>query len=258
VTTALIGAETVLLVLLLVLVAGLLRSHAEILRRLGPPGEDGDQLSGDRGAPARLPGAPARLPGATARLPGAPARLPGATAPEIAGATPSGDLVRLSFGGGGVPTLIAFLSSGCASCAGFWSELGRGALPGGAQPVIVTRSADRESPSRLRSLARTAIPVVLSSQAWEDYRVPGSPYFVLVDREVRGEGVATSWDALAGLLADAVADSAAGGGAGAAGGGDGAAVGGDGAAGDRIEQRLAAAGVLPGDPTLYPGRSKSG
>jgi hypothetical protein len=244
VTTALIGAETVLLVLLLVLVAGLLRSHAEILRRLGPPGEDGDQLSGDRGAPARLPGAPARLPGA-------PARLPGAPAPEIAGATPSGDLVRLSFGGGGVPTLIAFLSSGCASCAGFWSELGRGALPGGAQPVIVTRSADRESPSRLRSLARTAIPVVLSSQAWEDYRVPGSPYFVLVDREVRGEGVATSWDALAGLLADAVADSAAGGGAGAA-------VGGDGAAGDRIEQRLGAAGVLPGDPTLYPGRSKSG
>jgi len=37
--TALVSVETVLLVLLLVLVAGLLRSHAEILRRLGPAGE---------------------------------------------------------------------------------------------------------------------------------------------------------------------------------------------------------------------------
>ena len=35
---ALVAVETVLLVLLVVLVAGLLRSHAEILRRLGPAG----------------------------------------------------------------------------------------------------------------------------------------------------------------------------------------------------------------------------
>ena len=35
-TTAIVSVETVLLVLLIVLVAGLLRSHAEILRRLGP------------------------------------------------------------------------------------------------------------------------------------------------------------------------------------------------------------------------------
>ena len=33
---AIVSVETVLLVVLLVLVAGLLRSHAEILRRLGP------------------------------------------------------------------------------------------------------------------------------------------------------------------------------------------------------------------------------
>ncbi|MEA2353553.1 MAG: hypothetical protein QOJ14_1967, partial [Thermoleophilaceae bacterium] len=35
--TALVAVETLLLVLLILLVAGLLRSHAEILRRLGPP-----------------------------------------------------------------------------------------------------------------------------------------------------------------------------------------------------------------------------
>jgi formate hydrogenlyase subunit 4 len=36
VTVALLAGETVLLVLLSVLVVGLLRSHAEILRRIGP------------------------------------------------------------------------------------------------------------------------------------------------------------------------------------------------------------------------------
>ena len=35
---ALVSVETVLLVLLVVLVAGLLRSHAELLRRIGPAG----------------------------------------------------------------------------------------------------------------------------------------------------------------------------------------------------------------------------
>ena len=36
---AIVAVETVLIVLLIVLVAGLLRSHAEILRRLGPAGD---------------------------------------------------------------------------------------------------------------------------------------------------------------------------------------------------------------------------
>src|SRR5256885_834330 len=45
--TALVACETALLVLLVVLVAGLLRSHAEGLRRVGPPPEG-----------ARPPGAP--------------------------------------------------------------------------------------------------------------------------------------------------------------------------------------------------------
>src|ERR1017187_6148020 len=41
-TTALISVETVLLLVLLVLVAGLLRSHAEILRRLDSGAADTD------------------------------------------------------------------------------------------------------------------------------------------------------------------------------------------------------------------------
>ena len=53
-TTALVAVETVLLVLLVVLVAGLLRSHAEILRRLGPaePSADAAPIRADPGAVA--------------------------------------------------------------------------------------------------------------------------------------------------------------------------------------------------------------
>ena len=184
---ALVSVETVLLVLLVVLVAGLLRSHAEVLRRIGPAGE----------VPARDPRAAAPRTGAARR------RSP----PPVAGPTPSGDAVSLAFeGAGSTPTLLAFLTSGCSTCAGFWDTLGERRLPPGVQTLIVTRGAERERPARLRALAPTGVGVVMSSQAWEDYGVPGAPYFVLVDGGVRGEGVATTWQALSSLVTDAIED----------------------------------------------------
>jgi hypothetical protein len=201
---AVVSIETVLLVLLVVLVAALLRSHAEILRRLGPEGTE----------PPRLPDPPT---GARRE----------ASAPEIAGATPTGDAIKLSLSGGA--TLLAFLSTGCTSCARFWETLGERLLPDGLQPMIVTRGPDRELRSKLRSIAPAAVPVVMSSEAWEDYAVPGSPYFVLVEGgEIRGEGVATTWDALASLVGDAVEEQRG------------------------VDERLAAAGIGPDHPSLFP------
>jgi hypothetical protein len=222
---AIVSVETVLLVLLVVLVAGLLRSHAEILRRLGPPGEQ---------EPAIAP------PPATAR---SAAEVPA----PLTGATPDGDVVALAFDGpASVPTLLAFLTSGCSTCAGFWETLGERRLPPGVQTVIVTRGDDREHRSRLRSLAPSGVPVVMSSQAWTDYRVPGAPYFVLVDGAVRGEGVATTWQALASMVSDAIEDQRK-------------AEHGD--VGTRharqVEATLAAAGIGPEHPSLYPGRRAS-
>jgi len=225
---ALVAIETVLLVLLVVLVAGLLRSHAEILRRLGPAGEAGSH------APPAAPSA------AWAR---------GTQAADVAGATPEGDPVRLAFEGrGSRPTLLAFLTSGCGTCAGFWADLGRTgdadrALPAEIQTVIVTHGAERESPSRLRSLATGDVPVVMSSQAWEDYEVPGSPYFVLVDGGVHGEGVATTWPQLASMVADAIADERM-------------VVAREASVRGRdrgVDEKLAAAGITPDHPSLYPG-----
>lgn len=205
---AIVSVETVLLVLLVVLVAALLRSHAEILRRLGPE---------DAGVPP-VPEPPSRV-------------RSDVDAPELAGATPAGDALSLTLDG--QPTLLAFLSSGCTSCARFWETLGERRLPVGVEPVIVTHSPERESRSKLRGLAPESVPVVMSSDAWARYAVPGSPYFVLVEGgQIRGEGVATTWDALASLLTDAIEDQREGRG---------------------IDERLAAAGIGPDHPSLHPG-----
>jgi hypothetical protein len=217
---AIVSVETMLLVLLVVLVAGLLRSNAEILRRLGPPGEERD-------AQADVP------------PPATPARLPGAPAAPLAGPTPAGDAIQLDFGAaGGGPTLRAFLTSGCATCAGFWETLGQARLPDGVRTVVVAHGAERERPARLRKLAPPGIPVVMSSQAWLDYNVPGAPYFVLVDGSIRGEGAAASWPALSSLVGDAIEDARESGGS---------------ARAQRVDRTLQAAGIGPEHPSLYPG-----
>jgi hypothetical protein len=171
-------------------------------------------------------------------------------APELAGVTPDGDAVKLAFdGGGAAPTLLAFLTSGCGTCAAFWETLGERRLPAGVRTVIVTHGSDRERPAKLRSLGPAGVPVVMSSQAWADYDVPGAPYFVMVDQAIRGEGVATTWRALASLVSDAIEDQRD---AERAGGGAGAITGERRA--ERIDERFAAAGIGPGHPSLYPDR----
>jgi hypothetical protein len=244
--TAVVAAETVLLALLLVLVAGLLRSHAEILKRLSAL--QGGAPAGDRASGLAQPPATQR---SSEEL--SPAAL--------TGVTPAGDALGLALQApASRPTLLAFLTSGCASCAGFWETLGEPRLPPGIEILIITHGSDRESPARLRKLAPEHVPVLMSSQAWADYRVPGSPYFVLVDGLIRGEGVATTWSALASLVSDAIEDQQ---GAGADGTEPGAGVAGsEHGAGQRrasdIDATLAAAGIHPGHESLYPGRRPTG
>jgi hypothetical protein len=218
--TAIVAVETVLLVLLIALVAGLLRSNAEILRRLGPDAEAAPELPSPASAAVRRRGLPA---------------------PALSGATPAGDVVMLSFEGDRAgPTLLAFLTTGCSACAGFWSSLGERRLPAEVQTVIVTHGAERERPAALRELSPEAVPVVMSSAAWGDYAVPGAPYFVLVDGGVRGEGAASSWPALASLVGDAIEDARDDGGSAGA------------LRARRVDETLAAAGITAAHPSLYP------
>jgi hypothetical protein len=108
--------------------------------------------------------------------------------------------------------------------------------------VVVTKGPEAESESRLRDLAPAGVALVQSTEAWTDYEVPVSPYFVLVDGpsgSVIGEGSAASWGQVGSLMSQALAD-----------------------AGSRrpdfidngelrADAELRRAGIHPGDPSLY-------
>lgn len=210
--TILVAVETALLVLALALIVGLLRSHAEILRRLTAV-EGGGRI--------------AREPAAT-----------GIEAADISGETPWGDAVKVSLQTAAEPTLLAFLSSGCGACGALWDGLRAGAPVDGARVVVVTQGADAESRPLVRDLAPAGAEVVMSSEAWQAYGIPGSPHFVLVDDgRIVGQGAAAAWEQIGALVRQARADVAD-----ARSTSDRAA---------RAEEALAAAGIGPGHPSLY-------
>src|SRR5947209_8429553 len=130
----LVTIETIVLALMAVLLLGLLRSHAEILRRL-------ERLSPQRADQGEL------LP---------PARADATPAFDITGTTIDGDAVKFAMASpatGG--TLLAFLSTGCSTCGSFWEGLGKGfdaELPGSPRVLVVTKDTSHESPSKLREL----------------------------------------------------------------------------------------------------------
>ncbi|HWE08948.1 MAG TPA: hypothetical protein VG325_06320 [Solirubrobacteraceae bacterium] len=218
--------DTVLLVIAIVYIVALLRSHADILRRLAILEE---------GGVARAPAADAVGGGEVV------------TAGAINGTTLDGDSVTLSFGIDSPVTLLAFLTSGCTSCAPLWAGLRESgeleALAG--RVVVITHDSTRESPSRVRRLAPSAAEVVMSTRAWEDYAVPASPHFVLTDGRggIRGRGTALSWSQLETMVDDARDDADSAAPASARSTEERAA---------RSEQTLARSGIGPGHPSLFP------
>jgi hypothetical protein len=258
---------TVLIVLLAVavgflglLVAGVLRSHAEILRALHELGvnldpDAVDAADHDHGAREHSPSR-RRLP----TMPGVPEpRETDTAAFDVAGTDPFGEAVTAAVIGTEHLTLLAFLSSTCLTCRGFWDALGdpRLEIPGGARPLIVAKGIEAESESALRKLAPRSVTTVLSSEAWSAYEVPVAPYFVLVDglrREVVGEGAAATWEQVRNLMEQSLADAglAVERGRRVASGPKAATARRGGAEREeRIDAELRAAGVESGDPSLY-------
>ena len=245
---------SIVVALLTLLVAGLLRSHAEILRRLHDLGAglDPDAPTGDAGAvdPGAMPAA--AVPPRAGALPVREARAAdtgsGRLVADLAGSTIAGDPVVYSVVGTGHDTVVLFLSSGCTTCRVFWDALGDGRpalLPAGTRLVVVTRGPQHESPARLAELAPPTLPVVLSEDAWADYGVDLTPYVVHVDGRsgrVRGEGTAAGWDQVTRLLGEAADDLARGGRR---------RRGGHASRQRRIDEELVAAGIRPGDERLY-------
>jgi hypothetical protein len=174
-------------------------------------------------------------------------------AADLTGTLPRGGAARVAVVGVDHPTLIAFLSTGCGTCSTFWEALREGVsvLPDPAtRVVVVTNGPESESPAAVADLAPDGIVTLMSDQAWDDYSVPVSPFFSLVDGptgRVVGEGSGTSWEQVVDLLGKAVAD------AGVASGPERPITrmsGQDRA--ERVDRELRAAGIEPGDPSLYP------
>jgi hypothetical protein len=236
----------VVLALLALLVAGLLRSHAEILRALHDLGLDMDPQRADHAAPARANGVRAQTVPRRATRVGA----------DIAGSTPTDDAVSISVVGTRHLTLLAFLTSGCSTCVGFWDAFGDAglAIPGGARLVVVTKSASDESVAGVRRLAPTTVPVVMSNAAWDAYDVPVAPFFVLVDGasgHVVGEGAANTWEQVTSLLGQAMDDAGLVDRHGRIRSRARPRPRGDALREARADRDLLAAGIRPGDPSLY-------
>lgn len=245
----LLVTQTVVVAVLLVLVVSLLRSHAAILRRLHDAGfgvldDDAEETPG---------GGIAMSDDDLRTHPDVPGlRSERGPLVDVAGTRPNGAVTAIGIERSQSPTLLAFLSSGCITCGAFWEAFRHGAeLPGGARLVIVTQGEDRESPSKVAELAPRSVMTVMSSQAWDDYGVPGSPYFVLAGPggQLLGEGSAMGWPQVEELIVRALGDR-------------GMSDGGKGRGRepgrrrwrDRerdTDEELLAAGIGPGDPRLF-------
>jgi hypothetical protein len=233
-TIAVIAASVVLVILGLFVVA-LVYSYAGLHRRL----EELDQGTRARSAVSSSPASTAFRPAA-----------------DLLGVTPSGEGAVVAVVGAPQQILLAFLSSGCSSCRRFFDDLavpGRVALPADVRLVVVTKGPAEESPSAVAAMAPPGQTVVMSSEAWLNYEVPGSPYFVLVDGPaagVLGGGTGPGWREVLDLLALATGDVA-----------------------DRghqprrqreaereamIDEVLLGAGIGPGHPSLYPAGNGEG
>jgi hypothetical protein len=126
-------------------------------------------------------------------------------ASDLAGVDPSGAPLSVVIVGATAPALLLFLSAGCVGCRDLWEGLSkfRAELPGPCRLAVVTRSPGDEDVRAVASLARFAagmaddpVPVVMSTQAYRDYRVDGPPFFAMVGpAAVLGEGVAWGVDA---------------------------------------------------------------
>lgn len=129
------------------------------------------------------------------------------TAKAVTGVTPLGESVVHELVEAW--TLLLFLSTSCEGCLDLWDEVlrERARLPAEVTLLVVTHGSG-EDMGQVAERARRAT-VIMSEEAWGDYRVHSGPFFVLTDgrTRVRSEGVAWSFDQVFSAVAEAMAAS---------------------------------------------------
>ncbi len=128
---------------------------------------------------------------------------PPATRPrDVVGVGPDGAARRIDVEEAAEPVLLLFLSAGCLGCRDLWEGLPavRAGLGGAARLAVVTRSPGDEDPAAIGALAGATpaalgVAVVMSSQAFRDYRVAGPPFLAVATADaVLTESVAWGID----------------------------------------------------------------
>lgn len=175
---------------------------------LDHPSSDPTFVAGLRPIPSRPAGTPAPWP-----------------ATDISGARPDGTPIEVRICDIGRPILVVFLATHCDGCDDYWRGLtdehleataddpaldtsaagDLAAALGGVVPVIVTRGPGVQEATDVAAAAAGIrdTPVVMSDQAWLDYRVTSYPFFVLVDpasRRIIGETVGFGWADVLGMI----------------------------------------------------------
>ena len=137
---------------------------------------------------------------------GLPGEVPDWPAADLRGTRPDGTGVEIELADLDGRLLLIFLTTRCDGCAAFWGGLADSADPvlAGVLPVVVTRGPGSADTAEVAALASgISTDVVMSDDAWTDYRVTGYPFLVLVDprmRRILNESVGFSWSDIAGTV----------------------------------------------------------
>ena len=106
---------------------------------------------------------------------------------DVVGVGPDGRTRVVGVEHAAEPVLLLFLSAGCLGCRDLWEGLTglHAGLAGAARLVALTKDPGEEDPGAIAALAGAdvapwGIEVVMSSQAFRDYRVGGPPFLAVV------------------------------------------------------------------------------
>lgn len=124
------------------------------------------------------------------------------SASDVHGVSPWGEPAVLRIADAGHHLLLAFLHTECDGCADFWHRFRDPAAMGlapGTSTAVITKGPGTVLSTEVARFAAgiDRVPVVMSDQAWLDYRILGYPFFVLVEaasNRVVAETLGIGWD----------------------------------------------------------------
>jgi hypothetical protein len=116
---------------------------------------------------------------------------------DVSGVAPDGRAVRIDVVEATAPVLLLFLSADCLGCRDLWAGLSdlQAGLGRDARLAVVTKEPPAEDPAAIVALAadphgRLRAPVVMSTNAFADYRAAAPFLTVATPDTVLAEGVA--------------------------------------------------------------------